>query len=1074
MLGMIRAGHIAAIVMLPALLAAAFGQGIGGAILGVVRDPAGRSLPRASVKAVRAANCAQWSAETDDSGAFRFSNLPVGAYVVKVQAAGFRQSSSLPQYVGAGISLRVEIPLELGAVSETLVVTSAPAQTNSEDAQMGRTLTGIEGLPLVSARAGRNVLLLAGTQPGILYPAEEGDFSTNGQRANANNFLLDGVDANNLGSGGTAETPAVISPNALVEFRIVTGAVKAEYGGHSGGTIILTTRSGGSEFHAAASEIFRNTKLNATPFFQNSVPGGDADRMPGTAFPRRPQWNSNDFDVNAGGPVRPERMFFFVSYLGVRQRQGDPRAASVPSESQRSIVEAAGTAEARSLLALIPRASSGNTLFAAPSNSLRRDQGLLKIDRVVSAANRLSAAYLIEDQLAVNQFLRSPAPGFGGATALRFQQAILTDTHTFSADTLQEFRASFHRRADLTSVPANRTGLASLGLNGIVPDDPDVQGPPFLHISGFSDFGNDPNGPRATPRNTLYAVDNISWLRGRHRLKAGGEFLAFAVDILFHRSNSGEITIDGSGTPLYFAPTPGLTPALNDFAHGFAARFQQGSTFRHSLRQQSAALFWQDDWKAAPRLTLNLGLRWQYTSPMTDRHDRFVAFRPGQQSAVFPDAPRGVVYPGDSNVSRSTVSGDWNNFGPRFGFAVDLFGSGRITLRGGAALIYETPSTVASATFMDAPPFSLAPATGSTQFASPWTSARVNPIPQPFPWRAVQPGDRYDFSRIAPIGLGVFDPAFVTPYAMQWDLQTQFQVSPQWMLEIGYVGSRGAHLFNQRSLNPAIPGPGATSGNTDLRRLLNRGGAAVFGQITSFLTDASSSYHSLQTTLSRQLTRGLQTSAAYTWGHAIDNASATNINQPRLVAGLPGGRADRGNSTHDVRHRLVLTGLYERRGWSVSALSTFQTGLPFNILEYDDRCLCDGGNQRPDYIGGPVQFYDPRSTSAVPGVPNAWFDPRSLRRVGMGATWEQGAGRFGTLGRNPFRGPGLNNWDIALARRFRIAERHSVQLRAEFFNAFNHAQFANPGITRTDDPNLGRILQTRDPRLVQLSLRYAF
>jgi hypothetical protein len=354
------------------------------------------------------------------------------------------------------------------------------------------------------------------------------------------------------------------------------------------------------------------------------------------------------------------------------------------------------------------------------------------------------------------------------------------------------------------------------------------------------------------------------------------------------------------------------------------------------------------------------------------------------------------------------------------------------------------------------------------------------------PLHTVSPGDRYNFARIAPISLGVIDPYFVTPYAVQWNGQAQYQFAPEWLLEAGYVGSRGVHLFNQRSINPAIPGPEATSGHVDLRRILNSNnplnalyGGAVFGAITSFLTDANSTFHSLQATI-RRVSRGTRLSVSYTWGHTVDNASATNINQPRLIASS-GGSGDRANSAHDVRHRLVVTGWHELpsgtrllRGWSISVLSTFQTGLPFNILEFDDRCLCDSGNQRPDYTGGPLQFYDPRATAAVPGTPNAWFDPRLLRRVGTGASWEQGAGRFGTLGRNPFHGPGLNNWDLAVLKRFRITEHQTVQFRAEYFNAFNHAQFQNTGTTRADDPNLGRVLQTRDPKLVQLSLRYGF
>ncbi len=1062
-------------VLLPAGLL--LGQSVTGVIGGLVTDPNGASVPSARVTARNTATNAQTSVWIDETGFSRLANLPPAEYTVEVEASGFRKAAHPPPVRLSSVDA---LRLEVGPVTESVTVEAAASEVNTEDAQLGKTVRDIPELPLLSGDAGRNVLSLTRTQPGVTANG-----NVNGHRGRSNNYILDGADSNDH-LGGTSDAVQTLSPHAVAEFRVITGAMKAEYGRSPGATVIVTTRSGGNAFHGIASEILRNTRLNAVPFFFKSVAGGTREQFASGA-PRKPLWIGNDFDANLGGPLRKDKSFFFVSYLGFRRRQGDTRSATVPNDAERAAIEAQGTREARLLLALVPRALSGRTLLSSPPNPLNRDQGLVKIDHSVSQANRFSATYFIDDQAETSFFSGPgfPVPGIPNSNTTRWQNIVLRDTHSFSARLFQEFRASFHRRGDLLLVPLSRAPLSSFGLDGIVADNPDIEGPPDVRITGFGRFGN-PSNTRSFKRNNYQVVDNVSYVRGRHSYKFGGEYRTISPNTNPSFLNNGAIIISGSGTqegsPLVTRRIPGLSPALNDFANGYAASFQQRSAGRVRLRQRFINLFVQDDWKLRPNLTLNLGWRWEYDSDVTEIRDQAQALRPGQQSSVFPDAPLGLVYPGDAGISRSTYREDLNNFGPRFGFAWDPFRNGRISVRGGFGLFYDAPSPDSVASFGEAAPYNLSLTVRNTAYASPWERSLANPIPQPFPYRPPNKGERFDFARLGTLPLNVADPDLATPYTQQWTLQIQSRIRQHWLVETGYVGSASVKLQSNRQLNPAVPGPGATEGNTDLRRVLNQGhpqsaryNGAVFGSVIGNLSDANSNYHSLQVSVTRRFAGGFQMSHAYTWAHSIDSASSSSG-----LAGVAGTRridsaqADRGNSNFDTRHRYVLTYVYELPfwkeqtgalgrllgGWGVSGITAFQTGGAFDITEPTDRCLCNSGGQRPDYLGGEVRFFDPRSTSA-------WFDPAPFRRVPAGAA------RFGNLGRNVFHGPGINNWDMVAFKRIKLAEGHRLEFRVESLNLFNHTQFTSP-IASIGNADFGRVQDTRDPRIVQLALRYTF
>ncbi|MFB3776642.1 MAG: carboxypeptidase regulatory-like domain-containing protein [Bryobacteraceae bacterium] len=1098
---------VASLCVLTTTAQMCFGQANTGIISGLVKDPSGAPVPGASVVITNVGTNAETKAETGPDGYYRVPNLVPGQYTVSVEARNFRRMTMSPQRLSVGDTLRIDVLLEIGAVTETVTVEAVATQVNTEDAQLGKVIRDPADLPILSGAGGRNPLNLAATQPGVVFAGQVGDFSVNGQRAQSNNYMFEGADSNDLAIN-TSDSVNVLNPNVVSEFRLVTGAQKAEYGRNAGSTVLVEVKSGGNEFHGGASEIFRNTRLNAVPFFQKNTPGPVKTFTNG--LPRKPQWNTNDFDAYLSGPVVRDRSFFTVSYLGFRRRQGVTNSATVPNDAQRAIINANGTDAAKKLLALVPAASTGNTLYSSPSNARNRDQGLAKFDHQFTSANRMAFTFFHDNRwsdMAPFAFSGSTIPGFGSNGTWKYTNLILRDTHIFSPTLFNEVRASFHRTASDGVKPINRTKLSSLGLGKIVPDNPDAEGPPWVVLSGFSSFGNTIQGPQARFDNTWQLIDNASWTRGRHYLKFGGDVRSYAQNQRFTFINNGYIQITGAGTSLGLVPQiPGLSSVLNDFANGFATLFVQNSNGIQGYRTRAANLFMQDDWKFRSNFTLNFGLRWEYNTGMKELNNQVATLRLGQKSTVFPDAPTNMVYYGDSGITRSTYKEDLNNFGPRFGFAYDVLGNGKISVRGGYGLMYDIPITELTLQFLGIAPYGIQPLTYYTMYADPWASSQVNPIPQPFPFKPPARGGKFNYVDIAPIGFTVMDPHFATPYSQHWNLNVQYQLSRDWLVDVGYVANNGVKLLNRRNINPATPGPGAEVGNTDDRRVLNvnhpekdKFGGYPFAAITNQLTDANSNYNSLQISATKRFSRGLAMTHAYTWGHAIDSGSGVRTTGGTSGQGrIDNARLDRGNSEQDIRHRYVMTFQYELPwlkssrspmgfilgGWGVEGIAAFSTGVPIDIYEPNDRALNDSDGQRPDYIGGTPQFYDPRRVDAVTGRPNSWFDGTGggsatlatnpfFRRVGSGEAWSLGAGRFGNFGRNVFHGPGLNNWELGVFKKFRITERHTVQFRAEFFNAFNHTQFNLPN-TNVGSANFGRITGSRDPRLIQLALKYMF
>lgn len=1087
----------------------AYGQGVTGTITGVIKDPNGLVVPGAKVIARNAGTNAESVTTTEATGFYKIVNLVSGMYVIEVEAPGFRKITTNPQRLSTGDVLRMDLTLELGQVSEVVTVEETASRVNAEESQTGQALQDVYKLPIISGAGGRNALSLAVLQPGVVVPGGSvaiGPISVNGQRSQSNNYMLDGGDSNDQAIN-TPNAVTTISPNAISEFRVITGSMKAEYGRNSGAIVLVTTRSGDNNLHLIASEIFRNTKLNTVPFFQKAIAGGTPQTLPGSGFPRRPQWNTNDFDADVSGPIIKDKSFFFVSYLGFRRRQGVSQSATVFSNSDRALINQYGTPEAKALTNLVPLPNYGaDTLLSAPANQFRRDQGMVNWDHNISAANRLSFRFFLDDRTAMDPFAfgGGPVPGFGTLSNVRETNYVLRDTHTFSPNVLNEFRLAFHRLSSQGVVPVNTTSLKSLGLTGINPDNPAAEGPPTVDLSaaGLDMFGNSYQGPQSRWDNTWQWIDNMSWIKGTHYIKFGGEARSYAQNQLFSFLNNGYIYSDGAGVDGgYVDEIPGMDPALNDFAKGFTSDFEQSNTSRQGYRTRAYALFLQDDWKVKSNFTLNLGLRWELNQPITEVGNRVLTFRKGQQSTVFPTAPLGLVYAGDAGITNSTYQTDKNDFGPRVGFAWDPFKNGKVSVRGGYGLMYDAPITELTLQFLGVPPYGLQSVlTSGTFYRAPFATQVTGAMPNPFPFVPVSKGSPYDYTQIAPLGITIMDPYFRTPYSQQANLNVQYQFAKDWLLDTGYVWTNGVKLLGRTQYNPAMAGPGATSINTDQRRIYNLNnplnadyGGAVWSGITDQGSFSNSNYNALQVMVTKRFGHGLMMTHSYTWSHTIDDTSGLRGNTRFNLRS-----ADRGNSDQDVRHRYVMFYLYELPmykdqagvlgkvlgGWSISGITTFQSGVPFNITEPTDRSLSGSGADRPDYVGGTLRFFDPRVVGSVPGKANAYFDGTGggtataatspvFRRVGSGTSWTSGAGRFGTFGRNVYHGPGLNNFDFSVYKKIQFMERHSVEFSTQFFNLWNHAQFLAPN-ANIGSAAFGRVTNTRDPRLIQMGLKYMF
>lgn len=1053
-----RASQMACLVCtLATLVSWTFAQGKA-TIYGTVSDASGAVIPNVVVRLLNVNMNAEREAITDEQGRYLVTNLPVGIYQVSTELPGFKR------FLEHGIRLQVDenrqinIVLQPGAVSEAISVTAEAAQVDTRTGTLKEVVDAerIVRLPL----NGRNALELQRLVPGAggvvaADQAQNASLSINGARANSNNYMLDGGDNHDP----YFNTPAIFpNPDALQEFSIQTSVYSAATGRNAGAVINAVTRSGTNQLRGSLFEFLRNEKLNARSFFAVDTP----------------PFKRNQFGGTVGGPIRRDRTFFFAAYQGWRERSAPATITSVvPTAAQRrgdlstlgrtirdpqtgrpfpgNVIpqDRLHPAAQRFLDAFVPPPNAANNrLSVASGQTFDQDQLIVKIDHQFGKSNTLIGRLLRSSD--TRREATGNLPGFFSAIDYSNWNLALNDTHVFSPARLNVVRFTFNRidRVQLPVVPGNQT-WTDFGARFTRPFA--VAAPAAVHTQVDGYFTAFSRFPLNHFRKNYQVADDWMWTRGPHQLGFGGV-------VSRSRLNLQELF---RGDPFVRFGNTFTGDALADLLLGRPMQVEQIAPDANHPRAWEVGLYAQDDWKTTSRLTLNLGVRWEPYLPFADTQDRFGQFRPGLQSSRFPTAPRGAVFPGDAGISRSMLARRWSNVAPRFGFAWDLFGTGRTSLRGGYGIFYSQIRQQAHNQISTNQPFSL--------------KLTINDLPQglddpyaltgnPFPFSPPVGEAARAYRFVRPLAITMFDPDFRNAVVQQWNLNVQQEFLGSYVVTVAYVGSKGNHFFLSRELNPARPGSGPTSA----RRIY----APDFGPINNMSAVGNSTYHSMQLSLNKRFTRGFTVLASHTWSKLIDNASADD-SQPANPFNVA---AEKGLSDLDVAHRFVASFVWDLprlpweggwvryllSGWQANGIVSLQSGRPFSILSGRDNSQSGVNLDRADLVGHPKLDSGRSHRELIDRYFNtAAFAPNPI-------------GTFGTSGRNILRGPGFASVDFGLARIIPLLrERQRVQFRAEFFNLFNRVNFNNPN-NNLSSAIFGKINGSGDPRVIQFGLKYTF
>ncbi len=1038
--------------------ALAWGQG-SVTIFGSVADSSGAVVPGVNITATSTDTGLSRSTTSDATGNYVLPRLAVGAYTLKAEAQGFKTWMQENIHVQVDENRQVNITMQVGALTESISVAAELTQVETRSGTLREVVDSarIVELPL----NGRNPLQLQYLVAGAGGRADQGQgqnetVSINGARTNSNNYMLDGGDNHDPYFNSPAIFP---SPDALQEFSIQTNAYAADRGRNAGAFMNAVTKSGTNRLHATLFEFLRNEKLNSRNFFAVGVP----------------PLKRNQFGGTLGGPVRKDKTFFFVSYQRTTQRSvpGSVTATVLTAAQRKGDFSALGKAlkdpaggnfpnaiiptsrlhpaSQKFLEAFVPLPSLPNALLSFSSQEkVDDDQFLVKADHKLSEANQLSGRLLYNFNSRAE--VTGNLPGFFASIEYTNWSAVITDTHVFSPTMLNSFSFSYNDidRQQLPIVPGNKT-WNDFGAKFTRTFTGDAPASIHTQVDGY--FNAFSRFPLNHFRKNIQFSDTLSLNHGAHFIKAGGDLRRPPLDLqeLFR------------GDPYMRYRNTFTGDAAADLLLGRPTQVEQIADTSNHPRTTEWALFFQDDWKVSSRLTLNLGLRWDPYLPFIDLTDKFAQVRLGQKSTVFPTAPQGVVFPGDAGVPRAMVERKLWNLGPRFGFAVDPFGDGKSSVRGGYGIFYAQIRQQAHNQISNDQPFAIRLTIDNPPLGidNPY-SETGNPFPFSPP-RTPEEKARYKF--LTPMIMEQWNPNFRNAVMQQWNLNLQRQFFGSYIVTVAYVGSKGNHLFMGGEGNPAIYGrPGA---NLNQKRLLY----PTFGAITDWSSRGNSLYHSLQMSLNKRLASGFTIRAAYTWSKLIDDASTDGA----VPANSFDFRNERGPSDFDLTHRFVGSYIWElpklagrpavlrhvAGGWETNGILTLESGRPFSVVSGRDNSQSGINGDRADVVGNPLlDFGRPRGQ-----LIDRYFNPAAFA--------QNPAGTFGNSGRNILRDPGVAVVDFGAIKNFQMTESHRLQFRAEVFNLFNRVNLGRPNANQSSN-TFARITSAGSPRVIQMALKYSF
>lgn len=1092
----------------------ASGQTITGSITGTVTDPTGAVVPGARVVATNVGTNLTYPGPTNEAGIYNLLFLPPGFYKLTVELSGFKTASLTDLRILGNQVSRVDVALEIGESVQTVEVTGAAPILQAESTQTGDTLTStkLTAIPL----KGRNFVSLTLLIPGAISPQPEATNNrfgarpyVNGNREQTNNFMLDGVDVNDSIDNRVGYSPNV---DALEEVKVLTGNAAADYGNAGGATVMMTLKSGTNEFRGNLFEFFRNKVLDANGFFRN--------RSPATA--RRTGFNRNIFGGTLGGPIKRDKVFFFVDYEGTEQRTSGPANATVAPQAWRNgdlslfpnVVRdpLTGTPFPNKQIpqsrivnpialklfgdsALYPLPNQTgvgalgqtNNFGSASANTLKNHQGDAKIDLRLSDKDNISGRWSMgryESFGSRNVLPTSMTSGQEGPT----QSAVINWVRSFSPTLVNEARVAFSR------IVINDTAIdwsGQLGENGNqafgIPGGQPIPGLSSVTLGG----GLTAVGSAATISNTadnkFIYYDNLTWQKGRHLLKMGGQFTRYQQN-RYYAGNNGAL-----GLFVYSANYTGLD--YSDFLLDQLTRKGRGAaTGFWGHRSWRSALFIQDDWKATRNLTLNFGLRWEYMQPLYEVGDRQVNVN------TFTGE---LIYPGQAGLGRAIYNGYGKQFMPRFGFAWTPSAlNNKLVVRGGYAYMSFMEGTGANLRLPLNPPFFLetdfsydvqSPGTIRTGFTDVVAADLRLDMPRPAGVATPQlQGRAWDFN--------------LRPQTTsQINFTLEYQLDNSTSLSGGYVAQKGTHLVAPVEGNQPLPGTGpfSTWTNLNLRRpLINV--LPNLGNIAITQASATMDYHSLQATARRRLASGLEFLVSYTYGKTLtDNlgyyGSGLTQGEGAYWQNAYDRRSNRGPSFFDIRSNLTVAGTYELPvgkgkpvevsdgvlnqlfgGWNLSYSMATRTGFPITVRAIDRTGQAVRGNVRANRYRELVVNESMRNVDNWFGLPmataerTAYFCAAGVDN-GQCPYGQPADGNFGNGGIGTERGPGFFNLDFTIGKKFNVTERQYVDFRAEFFNALNHVSWAPPGANLSAPASFGVIgSQVQSPRQIQFGLKYYF
>ena len=1004
-----RATFLTAAVLV--LAAGALAQSNTGAITGIVQDTNGAAVPNATITVTNVGTNASTTVETNDDGLYEAVSLATGVYKVAVTAAGFQEVTRSELRLNVGERLRVDFELGVGQVSAAVEVADQTT-TDTETATIGDTITTerVADLPV----NGRDFTSLLATVPGSVQTTNQFQTSINGipSTFGGTSVLVDGIDAGRVDLNGTSNVLGRIesrvnrvSMDSVQEVQVLEQNYSAQYGQAIGAVINPITKSGTNDFHGSVFEYFRHDALDARDFFAG-----------------KQKFRLNQFGGNVSGRIVRDKLFFFTNYEGVRQTRGVTFTSLVPTAPFRATF----APTIRPVLDTIPLPSA--PFFPAGSSTpsanlgifsvqkdgdLREDTGSVKIDWLHTDRSQFSVRYNIHDSTTTTPYgvgTDQTAPG-----DLRVQLFKASHTYTISGSTVNEF--AFGINHNFTDVGAGPSTLPRFDLSFV---------DQAIAVPGPAQFAQIRTG------RVYHFLETLSTIRGNHSLKMGGE-------VRLNRRSAESFVQE---TLTFFG--------LNDFRDNVPFVVSRGGHPQLDFANENYALFFQDDWKAHPRLSLNLGLRYDVSSVSREKEGRLQNF----DLATLTFTPRG----------QKLHDADTNNFGPRFGFAFDVLGNQKTIMRGGYGIFYnrELPASFGSPHANTFP----------TESVDLFTALFVCGI---FPQYPVNPAF-YDCS--VPTAFHI-ERDLETAMAQHWSFNVQQDLGFA-TLQVGYVGNHVTHLLTDgvvtpRNINRRAP-------VTSARPL-----SAQFGDIFVVGGYPQSNYHSMQVQLRRYMATGLRFNLNYTWGHAIDDVVGffRDHQDPNNT------RAERASSDQDVRHNLSFDASYDLPvrgwfengprwlvdGWQINTITQARTGFPVNVTRQGG--VFGGFSFRPSVRDG----VDTRCPNY--SLPECQFN--------ADAFYNPGDGVFGNAGRNLLRGPGFFQVDFSLFKNTRLTENTALQVRWEVFNLFNRANFADPsgGLSRGDTNTLrpsaffgqsistvgnqlGGLLGFGGPRQMQFSVRYIF